>query len=81
MKPNQPEALRLADILHYKLPSVECLEKAAAELRRLQSRAEVQDAALTCLRIDFRECALRAEKAEAEVERLQALLQQAEENK
>ena len=31
----QPEALRLADILQHKLPSIECLEVAAAELRRL----------------------------------------------
>jgi hypothetical protein len=33
----QPEALRLADILKHKLPSVECLEKAAAELHRLNA--------------------------------------------
>ena len=31
----QPIALRLADILQYKIPSIECLEIAAAELRRL----------------------------------------------
>ena len=31
----QPKALRLADILQHKIPSIECLEKAAAELRRL----------------------------------------------
>jgi hypothetical protein len=31
----QPEALLLADILQHKIPSIECLEKAAAELRRL----------------------------------------------
>jgi len=31
----QPEALRLADILQHKLPSIECLEVTAAELRRL----------------------------------------------
>jgi hypothetical protein len=31
----QPEALRLADILQHKLPSIECLGVAAAELRRL----------------------------------------------
>ncbi len=36
----QPEALRLADILQHKLPSVECLERAAAELRRLQAENE-----------------------------------------
>ncbi len=34
---NQPEALRLADILQHKLPSIECLEVAAAELRRLHA--------------------------------------------
>ena len=33
----QPEALRLADILQHKLPSIECLEVAAAELRRLHA--------------------------------------------
>jgi hypothetical protein len=33
--------LRLADILEFKIPSIECLEKAAAELRRLhQSERE-----------------------------------------
>lgn len=31
----QPEALRLADILQHKIPSIECLERAAEELRRL----------------------------------------------
>ena len=31
----QPEALRLADILQHKIPSIECLEVAAKELRRL----------------------------------------------
>jgi hypothetical protein len=36
----QPEALRLADILQHKLPSVECLEKAAAELRRQHAEIE-----------------------------------------
>lgn len=35
MTDKQPEALRLADILEFKIPSIECLEKAAAELRRL----------------------------------------------
>jgi len=52
------------------------IEQATAELREqvevLQSRAEVQDAALACVRNDFRECAARAEKAEAEAERLRA---------
>jgi len=31
----QPEALRLADILEHKIPSIECLKQAAAELRSL----------------------------------------------
>ena len=31
----QTKAQRLADILQYKIPSMECLEEAAAELRRL----------------------------------------------
>ena len=35
-----PEALRLADILQHQLPSIECLEKAAAELRRLHAEVE-----------------------------------------
>jgi hypothetical protein len=35
------EALRLADILQHKLPSIECLERAAAELRRLDHNNEV----------------------------------------
>ena len=35
MNDKQPEALRLADILEHKIPSIECLKQAAAELRRL----------------------------------------------
>lgn len=31
----QPEALRLVDILEHKIPSIKCLEVAAAELHRL----------------------------------------------
>jgi hypothetical protein len=31
----QPEALRLADILQHKIPTILCLERAAAEMRRL----------------------------------------------
>ena len=37
---DQPEALRLADILQHRFPSVECLEKAAAELRRLHAECD-----------------------------------------
>ena len=33
----QTKAQRLADILQYKIPSMECLEEAAAELRRLDA--------------------------------------------
>jgi hypothetical protein len=36
----QPEALRLADILQHKLPSIECLEVAADELRRLHDEVQ-----------------------------------------
>ncbi len=37
MRSKQPETLRLADILQHRLPSIECLERAAAELRRLHA--------------------------------------------
>ena len=41
----QPEALLYADILANKIPSIECLEKAAAELRRLHEvNAELVEA-------------------------------------
>lgn len=33
----QTKAQRLADILQYKIPSIECLEQSAAELRRLDA--------------------------------------------
>lgn len=33
----KPEAIKLANILQYKLPSIECLERSAAELRRLHA--------------------------------------------
>ena len=42
----QPEALQLADILQHKLPSIECLEVAAAELRRLHKSHQELLAAL-----------------------------------
>ena len=35
MTDKQPEALMYADILAHKIPSIQCLEEAAAELRRL----------------------------------------------
>ena len=39
------KAQRLADILQYKIPSMECLEEAAAELRRLDAlNAELVEA-------------------------------------
>lgn len=37
----QPEALHLADILQFKLPSIEGLERASAELRRLHELNQV----------------------------------------
>jgi len=43
----QPEALRLADILEHKIPSIKCLEVSAAELRRLHEvNAELLKSAL-----------------------------------
>lgn len=47
--------------------------EALAEIERLQSARGVQDAALACLRNDLRECAIRAERAEAERDALRAL--------
>jgi uncharacterized protein with FMN-binding domain len=41
----QPEALMLANILQHRIPSIECLERAAAELRRLHEvNAELLEA-------------------------------------
>jgi hypothetical protein len=41
----QPEALMLANILQHRIPSIECLERAAAELRRLHAvNAELRKA-------------------------------------
>lgn len=49
MTDKQPEALRLANILEFKIPSIECLEKAAAELRRLHKvNADLIDALQFC---------------------------------
>lgn len=49
MTDKQPEALKLADILEFKIPSIECLEKAAAELRRLHEvNADLIDALQFC---------------------------------
>jgi len=50
----QPEALRLADILQHKLPSIECLEVAADELRRLHEvntelLAALKEAVYVCI--------------------------------
>jgi hypothetical protein len=38
----QPEALYLADILEHKIPSIECLEVSAKELRRLHEELEAE---------------------------------------
>jgi hypothetical protein len=41
----QPEALRLAEILQHRIPSIKCLELAATELRRLHEvNAELLEA-------------------------------------
>ena len=45
MTDKQPEALMYADILAHKIPSIQCLEEAAAELRRLHEvNAELVEA-------------------------------------
>jgi hypothetical protein len=49
----KPEAIKLANILQYKLPSIECLERSAAELRRLHAE-----------NIDLRAAIEQAEKQE-----------------
>ena len=50
----QPTALRLADILQHQLPSVKCLEQAAAELRRLHAQRDaLLDALKECLNCEF----------------------------
>ena len=47
------KAQRLADILQYKIPSMECLEQAAAELRRLDAlNAELVEAVEAALSDD-----------------------------
>ncbi len=63
-----PEALRLADILQHQLPSIECLEKAAAELRRLHGEVD----ALADLSIKGTKLMYECADLRAEVERLQA---------
>jgi hypothetical protein len=70
----QPEVLWLADILQYQLPSIECLEKAAAELRRLHGEVERLRADHATLldnaSIEVRRLRAESNKMEAEVERL-----------
>ena len=49
----QTKALRLADILQHKIPSIECLEQTAAELRRLDAlNAELVEAVESALSDD-----------------------------
>ena len=57
------DALRLASILRHRLPSIECLEKAANKLVQLSELADKY-------KWQVRDTCARAEKAEAEVERL-----------
>jgi hypothetical protein len=47
----QPEALKLADILEFKIPSISCLEDASLELRRLHEVNVELFAALTSVRL------------------------------
>lgn len=70
MTDKQPEALMLADILEFKIPSIECLEKAAAELRRLhEANADLIDALQFCSGTSYITDAHRvAEEALAKVE-------------
>jgi hypothetical protein len=57
----QPKALRLADILQHRIPSIECLERAAAELRRLHEvNAELLEALNWIAAHDLRGADLKA---------------------
>jgi len=51
MTDKQPEALKLAKILERQIPSIRCLEEAAAELRRLH---EVNAELVEALRVVIR---------------------------
>ena len=68
----QPEALRLADILQHRFPSVECLEKAAAELRRLHAECDALRAMADDVQRWHDQQLDRADKAEAECDALRA---------
>ena len=71
---DQPEALRLADILQHRFPSVECLEKAAAELRRLHAECDALRAMADDVQRWHDQQLDRADKAEAECDALRAEL-------
>lgn len=58
----QPEALRLADILQHKIPSIECLELAAVKLRRLYDESKC--AALKLRRLHEESERFKAERDE-----------------
>ena len=52
----QPKALQLANILEQRIPSITCLEVAAAELRRLhQENKELVEALEMCINNPWRE--------------------------
>jgi hypothetical protein len=60
----QPEALKLADILEFKIPSISCLEDAAIELRRLHAEVEVLMNVISKAFGDDEETVLRAINAQ-----------------
>ena len=55
MTDEQPEALRLADILQHKIPTIKCLEIAASELRRLHQENEQLKAVRVALQESWEE--------------------------
>ena len=58
-------ALRLADILEHRIPSIKCLEVAATELRRLHEVNQELVEALILARNEIRDPTLWTEKADA----------------
>ena len=73
MTDEQPDALMLADILQHKIPSIKCLEIAAAELRRLHKKCE----ALTADTIEEMRRITKIYRLETERDELLGLLKEA----
>ena len=71
----QPEALQLADILQHKLPSIECLEVAAAELRRLH---EVNQELLEALKEVYTTCDWHGDDGQEAMMKARAAITKAE---